>query len=127
QQVRLDREEREQVRHACERRAGARIAGDDDRFDHESGEHRQCGNGVPGAPDRAERSLRHITASRPCAARTGELLRQAVWYAARMAWTGLTDDEAARRLRDDGPNELASADRAGIFRMLLQVMREPML
>lgn len=44
-----------------------------------------------------------------------------------MAWTGLTEDEAARRLRDEGPNELASAKRTGIFRMLLQVMREPML
>src|SRR5512140_2086330 len=40
---------------------------------------------------------------------------------------GLTDDEARRRLRDDGPNEIAAAERHGIFRTLLGVLHEPML
>jgi len=47
--------------------------------------------------------------------------------AAADATDGLTDDEARRRLRDDGPNEIASAERHGIFRTLLGVLREPML
>ncbi|HEU4726846.1 MAG TPA: cation-translocating P-type ATPase [Kofleriaceae bacterium] len=41
--------------------------------------------------------------------------------------SGLTDHEAQRRLRDDGPNELASAERNGLLRTLLDVLREPML
>jgi Ca2+-transporting ATPase len=40
---------------------------------------------------------------------------------------GLTEDEAARRLRAEGPNELASAEQRGIFHTLLGVLREPML
>ena len=40
---------------------------------------------------------------------------------------GLTDGEAQRRLREDGPNELATAERHGILRTLLGVLREPML
>jgi Ca2+-transporting ATPase len=47
--------------------------------------------------------------------------------AASGATDGLTDDEARRRLRDDGPNEIASAERHGILRTLLGVLREPML
>jgi Ca2+-transporting ATPase len=47
--------------------------------------------------------------------------------AASTATEGLTDSEAGRRLRDDGPNEIASAERHGIFRTLLGVLREPML
>jgi len=44
-----------------------------------------------------------------------------------MATNGLTEQEASRRLREDGPNELAAAERHGIFRTLLDVLREPML
>src|ERR1041385_2666896 len=40
---------------------------------------------------------------------------------------GLTDSEARRRLFDDGPNEIAPAERHGISRPLLGVLREPML
>ena len=43
------------------------------------------------------------------------------------AANGLTENEAARRLREDGPNELAAAERHGILRTLLGVLREPML
>jgi Ca2+-transporting ATPase len=41
--------------------------------------------------------------------------------------SGLTDAEAQRRLRDDGPNELASTRPRGIVRTLLDVLRQPML
>jgi Ca2+-transporting ATPase len=47
--------------------------------------------------------------------------------AATGATDGLTDDEARRGLRDDGPNEIAAAERHGIVRTLLEVLREPML
>ncbi|HEX7837281.1 MAG TPA: HAD-IC family P-type ATPase [Kofleriaceae bacterium] len=40
---------------------------------------------------------------------------------------GLTDDEAQRRLREDGPNEIVSAERHGILRTLVGVLHEPML
>ena len=40
---------------------------------------------------------------------------------------GLTDAEAAQRLRDDGPNELAAAEQRGLVHTLLGVLREPML
>ncbi|HSD87953.1 MAG TPA: cation-translocating P-type ATPase [Kofleriaceae bacterium] len=43
------------------------------------------------------------------------------------AATGLTQDEARQRLRDEGPNEIAASTRHGIFRTLLGVLREPML
>ena len=50
------------------------------------------------------------------------------WYVDRVATSsGLTEDEAARRLRDDGPNEIAAAEQRGLLRMLLGVLREPML
>ena len=41
--------------------------------------------------------------------------------------TGLPAAEAARRLREDGPNSIPSARRAGIARIALEVLREPML
>jgi Ca2+-transporting ATPase len=41
--------------------------------------------------------------------------------------TGLAAAEAARRLREDGPNSIPSARRAGIARIALEVLREPML
>ena len=41
--------------------------------------------------------------------------------------TGLPAAEAARRLREDGPNSIPSAKRAGIARVALEVLREPML
>jgi len=41
--------------------------------------------------------------------------------------SGLTDSEARRRLVDGGPNEIASAERHGLFQTLLGVLREPML
>jgi Ca2+-transporting ATPase len=41
--------------------------------------------------------------------------------------TGLSAAEAARRLREEGPNTIPSAKRAGIVRVALEVMREPML
>lgn len=44
-----------------------------------------------------------------------------------MASHGLTEEQASQRLRDEGPNELATAEKHGIFRTLLGVMREPML
>ncbi|MFI5181943.1 MAG: cation-translocating P-type ATPase [Thermoanaerobaculia bacterium] len=39
---------------------------------------------------------------------------------------GLTDEEAARRLAADGPNELPSAKKRGLPRIALDVVREPM-
>ena len=39
---------------------------------------------------------------------------------------GLSDEEAARRLASDGPNELPSAVRRSILRIALSVVREPM-
>jgi len=40
---------------------------------------------------------------------------------------GLTEDQAARRFREDGPNEITATERHGILRTLLDVVREPML
>jgi Ca2+-transporting ATPase len=40
--------------------------------------------------------------------------------------TGLTAAEAARRLADDGPNALAQQQRRTIWRVLFEVVREPM-
>lgn len=42
------------------------------------------------------------------------------------AISGLSDDEAARRLSTDGFNELSSAKQRGIFRIAVDVIREPM-
>ena len=39
---------------------------------------------------------------------------------------GLSDAEAARRLREEGPNELAPATRRPLWRLLLSVLTEPM-
>lgn len=39
---------------------------------------------------------------------------------------GLSDAEAARRLREEGPNELAPAARRPLWRLLLSVLTEPM-
>src|SRR5665213_2769593 len=43
-----------------------------------------------------------------------------------MMWTGLSDAEAARRLQTDGPNTLPDPDRRGPWRILFEVLREPM-
>ena len=40
--------------------------------------------------------------------------------------TGLTEKEATQRLIDEGPNELPTAVRRGIFAIALEVIREPM-
>ena len=42
-------------------------------------------------------------------------------------YEGLGSDEAARRLRDEGPNELPSAKPRSLGRQALDVLREPML
>ena len=39
---------------------------------------------------------------------------------------GLTDEDAAARLKDEGPNELPRPDRRSSLRILLEVLREPM-
>ncbi len=41
--------------------------------------------------------------------------------------TGLTPDEAARRLSEDGPNELAVHEQRTVLRVIVGVLREPML
>jgi len=41
--------------------------------------------------------------------------------------TGLTEDEAARRLSEEGPNEIASAKPRSILRITWEVIKEPML
>jgi P-type Ca2+ transporter type 2C len=41
--------------------------------------------------------------------------------------TGLTSEEAAVRLAEDGPNELPRAGRRSIWRIAFEVLREPML
>ncbi len=43
-----------------------------------------------------------------------------------LAFTGLTSAEAARKLAEEGPNELPSAKKRGNLRIALDVMREPM-
>lgn len=40
---------------------------------------------------------------------------------------GLSEQDAAARLRDEGPNELAAAEKKSFVRTLLGVLREPML
>jgi Ca2+-transporting ATPase len=42
-------------------------------------------------------------------------------------WTGLTSAEAASRLAIDGPNSIASAERRTILRVVVEVVREPMM
>src|SRR6185369_10882446 len=41
--------------------------------------------------------------------------------------SGLTEADAAARLRAEGPNELPQPDRRTPFRIVLEVLREPML
>ncbi|MFN7594830.1 MAG: cation-transporting P-type ATPase, partial [bacterium] len=41
--------------------------------------------------------------------------------------SGLSDQDAAARLKADGPNELARTGRRTPFRIVLEVLREPML
>ena len=41
-------------------------------------------------------------------------------------FSGLTEAEAADRLRKDGPNELPSAGKRGVLRIAFEVLREPM-
>jgi Ca2+-transporting ATPase len=41
-------------------------------------------------------------------------------------WTGLSEDEARARMLADGPNELPSERRRGVWRIALEVVREPM-
>ncbi|MFW2447781.1 MAG: cation-transporting P-type ATPase, partial [Qipengyuania pacifica] len=41
--------------------------------------------------------------------------------------TGLTAEEAQARLAADGPNELATTQRRSPFRIVLDVLKEPML
>jgi Ca2+-transporting ATPase len=43
------------------------------------------------------------------------------------ALTGLTEAEAARRLAEEGPNEIASAKPRSLLRIVWEVVREPML
>lgn len=40
---------------------------------------------------------------------------------------GLTPDDAARRLAQDGPNALPEAERLGVLRLIVQTVREPMV
>jgi P-type Ca2+ transporter type 2C len=39
---------------------------------------------------------------------------------------GLSEEEAARRLADEGPNELPSAKKRGFFHIAIEIIREPM-
>lgn len=43
------------------------------------------------------------------------------------SWTGLSEDEAQARMKREGFNELPRADRRTPFRIVLEVIREPML
>ncbi len=43
------------------------------------------------------------------------------------AASGLTDQEAAARLRSEGANELPSVKRRGLLALAWEVIREPML
>jgi len=45
---------------------------------------------------------------------------------ARRAWPGLTSDEAARRLRADGPNSLPASRAPHLLRLVVGVLGEPM-
>ena len=42
------------------------------------------------------------------------------------AYTGLTEAEARKRLREEGPNEIPSPDTRGLLAIVLSVLREPM-
>ena len=42
-------------------------------------------------------------------------------------FSGLSEAEAARRLRQDGPNELARREGHGLLHTLVGVLREPMI
>ena len=41
-------------------------------------------------------------------------------------FTGLSEDEARRNIQQDGPNELASQEKRGLFAIVIEVVREPM-
>lgn len=41
--------------------------------------------------------------------------------------SGLSSEEAAKRLREHGPNELSTASRPGVFSVLWEAIREPMV
>ena len=43
------------------------------------------------------------------------------------ALTGLSQAEAHRRLRQDGPNELPRRESRGLLYTVIQVLREPMI
>ena len=48
------------------------------------------------------------------------------WSTGDSQFLGLSEEEAARRLADEGPNELPSAKKRGLFHIALEVIREPM-
>lgn len=54
-------------------------------------------------------------------------LHEAAHDDASSQWQGLTNDEAAQRLARDGFNELPSAKARSLWRIALEVLREPML
>jgi P-type Ca2+ transporter type 2C len=56
-----------------------------------------------------------------------ELRQEAQRPTAAVPWRGLTDAEAAQRLARDGLNELPSAQARSLWRIALEVLREPML
>ena len=41
-------------------------------------------------------------------------------------FSGLSEDEARRNIAEDGPNEIASQDKRGLFAIVIEVVREPM-
>jgi P-type Ca2+ transporter type 2C len=65
------------------------------------------------------------TASRDRARATGPAGAGA-HHAARSEPSGLSASEAARRLREDGPNELPRAGRRQLWRIVRDILREPM-
>ena len=41
-------------------------------------------------------------------------------------FAGLTDEDARRNIAEDGPNEIASQEKRGLFAIAIEVVREPM-
>ncbi|MEO8660937.1 MAG: cation-transporting P-type ATPase, partial [Bryobacteraceae bacterium] len=41
-------------------------------------------------------------------------------------FTGLSEEEARRNIAEDGPNEIASQEKRGLFAIVIEVVREPM-
>jgi len=41
-------------------------------------------------------------------------------------FSGLNEDDARRRIAADGPNEIASQEKRGLFAIVIEVAREPM-